>query len=162
MSYDIYIGNAVLHSEWSDDYQAAEWAVESTTHPDAPFKPDLTQSGNSCHPGYSQWADAMRAVGLYELWFKPWEGLLSEHPGCKRLTREHLDAVEDARKAYSAQHPTERPGCCECAECQRPFAGKNPPPHDPTLNFNMLRLDWMAFWMRWALENCERPAVSNS
>jgi hypothetical protein len=165
VSYDIYIGQAVLFSEWPKDGDGeeprAEWQVDGMTHPEAPNKPDMTGQGNGCHPGYGQWAEAMREVGLYDLWFKEYEGFLSPHPGIKRLTRAHLGAVQIARATYKAAHPNERPGCCECAECQKFERKPDPPPHDPTLNFNMLRLDWMEFWMRWTLENCKRPAVYN-
>lgn len=166
MSYDIYIGQAKIESSWDDDdTPRAEWVVGLHTHPKAPNKPDMTGQGNSCHPGYGQWADAMRTVGLFDLWFDEGRGLLREHPGCQRLTAEHLIEVERAQAAYLAAHPNEKPGMCECVECVRfppPPADKSQrPPHDPTLNFNMLRLEWMAWWMRWTLENCTRPAVAN-
>lgn len=163
MSYSIYIGNAELETDWPGaDYGGphAEWVVHGTTHDDAPYKPDMTGKGNSCHPGYSQWSDAMDTVGLAGLWFAEETGLLCEHPGIKALKAEHLAEMERARDHYRACHPNERAGMCKCKECNR-LEGKADVTHDPTLNFNMLRLEWMIFWTRWALANCGRPAVYN-
>lgn len=162
MSYDIYIGNAELKSEWPGEYgPVAEWDVDGMTHEDAPYKPDLTGKGNSCHPGYGQWADAMEEVGLAEAFFDQEDGLLREHPGIQPLTAAHLATFEAAQAEYRRRRPAERPGCCRCAGCQRFDADKDAV-HDPTLNFNMLRLEWLVWWTRWALENCERPAMANS
>ncbi len=161
MSYDIYIGNAELESEWpGEDGARAEWTVNLRSEAEAPFKPDMTGRGNSCHPGYSQWANAMRDVGLYDAFFGKEEGLLREHPGIQPLTTGHLATFESARTAYMRSHPAERAGMCPCHECQV-FGKDTSSPHDPTLNFNMLRLDWLCWWTKWALEHCERPAMSN-
>jgi len=169
VSYDIYIGNAELESDWpGEDYDGphAEWVVNGMTHPDAPYKPDMTERSNGCHPGYSQWADAMRTVGLYDLWFHEEEGLLRPHPGIKVLTPEMLARMESARDAFKAAHPRDYGGYCPCYECDamgrfRRGAAEQSAPHDPLANGNFLRLDWMCWWSRWALDNCERPAVYN-
>lgn len=51
MSYDIYIGNADIRSEWSDENIRAEWTVEEIRSPDAPIFPndELTGNSNSRH-----------------------------------------------------------------------------------------------------------------
>lgn len=169
MSYDIYIGNAELETDWpGEDWDGphAEWVVSGMTHPDAPFKPDMTENSNGCHPGYGQWGDAMRTLGLDDVWFAEETGLLSMHPGIKVLTAEHLARFESAREAYRAEHPDRRPGFCPCYDCDalgrfKRGAAEDGPPHDPTWDSNLSRLDWMCWWAKWALENCERPAVYN-
>jgi len=170
MSYDIYIGNAVVKSAWTgggeyEDEPFAEWVVEPLELPGAaPFKDDATGYGNHCHPGYHQWDQAMRSCGLHTLWFgnDPIErsGLLKSHPGITPLTPGHLAIVETAYQSYCAKHPDAKPGGCSCKACE-PWQSDPDVPHDPQADFNLVRFDWMLFWMRWALANCERPAVYN-
>lgn len=161
MSYAIYIGNAELESEWpGEDGPRAEWTVNGMEHPEAPFKPDVTGRSNGCHPGYSQWDIAMEQVGLHDAFFDAKRGLLREHPGIQLLTQEHVAEFEAARTAFLLAHPIERPGICRCRGCNR-IDGDDEAVHDPALNFNMHRLNWLCWWTRYALANCERPAVYN-
>lgn len=167
MSYSIYIGNAELESEWpgDDERPYAAWVVHCIERDDAPYKPDLTGKSNGCHPGYAQWSEAMRDAGLYEMWYDDERGLLRPHPGCRPLTREHMERTETALRALARRHPDDRPGICFCATCAPhdvPPGGAERPAHDPRLSMRLLRLEWMVWWMRWALDNCPRPAVSNS
>lgn len=160
MSYSIYIGNATVESEWGDHEDEppyAAWGVELETHADAPFKPDLTENTNYCAPGYGQWHEAMRQVGLERLWY---EELLAQHPGCVKLLPRHLEEVKKAHKKYKIRHPDSVMGLCRCVECAWPGESEVVV-HDPLKNFNLYRLEWMHFWMKWALENCEHPAIAN-
>lgn len=163
MSYSIYIGNAEVYAEWDPGYgesPRAEWQVNRVELPEAPFTADNTGRSNNRDPGYGQWAEFCRQTGLHRLFFDKEDGLMREHPGCQRLERTHLDFIVDAHRTYSGRNPNRRPGACECSECQ--WSSKSTDiPHDPSLDFNMCRLAWLEFWVRWALENCERPAIYN-
>ena len=155
MSYSIFVGNAELDSEWGSE-PSARWIVRKVEHPEAPIKPDLTGRTNGTHPGYSQFAEFCEDVGLRDVF----GDLMRDHPGIAQLTRAHLVRFEAARRAYALRHPSERPAYCECAECDR-FGGDPAPAHDPTANVNMLKLDWLIWWTRRALDTCERPAIYN-
>lgn len=156
MSYDIYIGNA----ETEDDLSVI---VRRTTHPDAPLMPDSGGQGNDRHPSYSGWGSFVREVGLVGVFFDTKDGLMRSHPGTQVLTERHLRVFERADRAYRAAHPDDRAALCECSRCAPPFLSTSfsPPAHDPRANFNLMRLSWLLFWTRWALDNCERPAIYN-
>jgi hypothetical protein len=166
VSYSIHIGQAELCGEWPrapnnlDDEPWASWEVRETEHRKAPLKPDATQRTNGCHPGYSQWGDFLREVGLYEAFFDPKVGVMRQHPGIFPLLPMHLEWFEKARTAYQKAHPDQKAGFCRCRVCDT-FDYDPELVHDPTLNFNMLRLDWLCWWTKWALENCTRPAIAN-
>jgi hypothetical protein len=133
MSYDIYIGNAII--EYDSDMVRAN--VERVEHPDAPVLPpdpsdkgcqDISGKTNGRHPGYVQMDYWAKEMGVYNVWFNEEIGLIREHPGIQPLNKSHLAAHLAAQK----NHPDD------------------------------FRLSWYIFWMKWALENCRFPAVYNS
>lgn len=149
MGYNIYIGNAVPQFNKSDfPYLSARWTVEPTEHPDAPdFSVDgcPTGNGNGRGPSYSVWTDFTKWAGLYEMFYNEDDGFLRPHPGCCGITVEQVQEVEAA--LHHKKNVATRP------------AGFS---EDGSLDHNLARLMWLAFWMRWAVENCETPAIFNS
>jgi hypothetical protein len=145
MGYSIKIGNAVLFfsKDYGDLY--ACWKVESATSDEAPtfICDQMTGNSNSRHPSYSGWGDFCRETGLDNLFYKEWKGLLYKHPGCVMITEDHYAEVHSALENYQ-KIATEPPGFGDT--------------YDPQL----ARLMWLDFWMRWALDNCETPAIHNS
>lgn len=144
MSYDIYIGDAVRCTCPPEDECHQSWHVEGITLPDAPaFEGDkMTGQSNGRHPGYAQWHEFCRAHGLEALFFDPHTGLMRQHPGCAFLTPDHLAAVEAAVKRYQTRHPGAVPGLA-------------------TGHYDLVRLLWLEWWMRKALDTCEVPALAN-
>jgi hypothetical protein len=165
MSYDIYIGNAELESEWSDDEVRAEWIVNGHAEPDAPvFAFDvMTKNGNSRHPGYSQWANFCRQAGLHALFFGSPDdgrshegGLMSNHPGVARLDASILGLITAARIRWQATHPDAIPGFD-----YDPMWLKEQDDGVRGRDDVLARLLWLEWWMAWALRTCERPAIYN-
>lgn len=155
MSYDIYIGNAVVET-WDDGkfhVRVGKMSVE-----EAPSFPNdhMTGKGNSRHPAYSGWSNFCREAGLYDLFFDKEDGLMRDHPGTFQITKTHLEAVRVALMAWVKAHPNTNPGFEEDDWMKPEFRDKiiNP---DPIL----ARLIWLEFWMNWAIENCENPAIHN-
>lgn len=150
MGYTIRIGNAV--PEFSKDHNElwAEWRVKAESNEWAPkfVNDDLTGNSNERSPSYSAWREFTRVVGLEDLFFKDYEGLMSSHPGCKMFTQQHLDEVQTALIKYQAK-ATLPPGFDDWESTE--------PTHDGWL----ARLIWLEWWMRWALANCETPAIYN-
>lgn len=167
MGYTILIGNAELESDFdADDRPHAEWVVGRTTHPDAPLMPDENARSNDRSPGYGVWSDFLKDVRLHSMFFAratTGDGLMDNHPGIARLTADHAAKVMAALAAYREAHPDRVPGICDCRECQGPFGPTDAPaiPHDPRADFVFLRLEWLSFWVSWAVANCERPAIHN-
>lgn len=153
MAYSIYIGEARL--EPANKYPGIHYThydidVEETELPDAPVWPnpdgvwgDISGKSNGRHPGYSQMSAWARTAGVYEVWFDKRNGLLSLHPGCAVLRPVHLDAHIEALEQWKREHPEAEPGWQEGEDAI------------------LARLIWYGWWMRWALDNCEHPAVCN-
>lgn len=173
MGYTIKIGNAELESEWDkEEGGSACWDVPVVSNPDAPMC-EFTEQRNERWPSYSGWADFARTTGLYEWCFnyargsdspriegQP-EGKMSRHPGCMPLTQADLLLVQNRLVEFRAKNPDRIPGGCPCPKCEGFLGTREGPPHDPRMSVNLDRLIWLEWWIRWALANCERPAISN-
>lgn len=140
MGYCITIGNAVLNASFNSrdsDEPFAKWDVKKKTLKRAPKFPDSGQS-NTRTPSYTAWAEFSRAVGLNDFFFSAHTGKMRRHPGCQRLTKADLATVEAALSRY-------REGSQQ----------------DPAADQHLVRLRWLAWWVRYAVEKCKRPAIAN-
>lgn len=153
MGYSITIGNAFCQDDLTFDVDE----VESSLAPAFPHD-DLSNHRNARHPSYSAWTDFVNEVGLYDL-FLGFDGLLRSHPGIEPLTKEHLAVIQTALERWQVK-ATLPPG----------FAGDpKPTPSGQWVSedagkydHQLARLIWLEWWVRWALENCERPAIRNT
>ena len=162
MSYDIYIGAGRPEFDIEDCYLYARWVVNSEAHDDAQKFPNdsMTGNGNSRHPSYSGWSDFCRESGLYDLFLNKEFGLMASHPGCKIIQESHVAEVKKALVDWERK-ATKPPGFSgfgkfnkETQEWETQDEGK----YDHIL----ARLIWLDWWMTWALENCEVPAIQNT
>ena len=107
-------------------------------------------------------------------WWYPSEGadgrpgLIERHPGAAALTTEHLVAFEEARWRWAAKTDEEKLAAMN-AEQERSvryyFAPRellDSPRSSEGVDYNERRLEWLCWWTRWALENCEFPTFGNS
>lgn len=158
MSYSIYIGEAQVDVPDTDE-GGLELSVRvfDMQHPEAPEFPgdDMTGKSNGRHPGYSQWATFCHETGLHDLFFDEESGLMSSHPGCVVLRKEHHERIAKALRDWQAKAVGKVPGWDPSAE----FFGTAKP--DPKYDGNLARLMWLGWWFRWALENCKVPAIYN-
>lgn len=153
MGYTFTIGNATPRFDKTDfPHLIAEWGVEGVARDDAPvFENDqMTSNTSSRSPSYSAWADFARTVGLYSFFFDERGHLHAGHPGCIGITKEDADLVT----ATLAQYRTK---------------AKSPPGFEDwgydgpdRVDAHLARLIWLEWWMRWAVENCETPAIANT
>lgn len=144
MSYSIYIGQAVVGTD--DDGEALDVIVQETRDPRAPVAPgdEMTGDRNACHPSDSAWYDFCRATELTRLFLDEERGLMREHPGCFRITVQHLLDVRAALEVYRRRYPDAAPG----------FGAKPADAH-------LARLIWLEWWMGHALRTCSLPAIYN-
>lgn len=156
MGFDFKIGNAVpvYPGEEADNFG---WTVASATHPDAPaIDHDAPWSvrGNHRSPSYTVWHDFSRTVGLEHL-FNKIDGsapeLIPAYPGVAPLTRAHADEIDAALNAFRVAHPNAVPRFSAALMGN----GDDISEHDA----HLARLVWLAWWVRWAVENCEHPAI---
>lgn len=143
MGYTIKIGNAAPEfiRDMENEELYARWIVEDATSDDAPtFDNDMmTGNRNRRLPSYTGWADFLDATGLGGLF----SVLFASHPGCVILNQSHYEEIHKALEDYKA-------------------TATNPPGFFHGQDYNLARLMWLEFWVRWALENCETPAIYNS
>jgi hypothetical protein len=129
----------------------AHWDIASLSLDDAPsFPNDPTKNGNVRSPSYSVWTQFCQNTGLYDLFYNEQGNLHAGHPGTIGITKEDADIVSAALAKYKLT-ATLPPGF----EAGWDYAG--PANYD----YDLARLIWLDWWMRWAVENCETPAIQN-
>jgi hypothetical protein len=144
MGYNLYIGEADLHTDIESRWARYGVAVKDGEDLGAPL--NSTDNHSNCiYPSYSAWGAFCEEVGLKAVFYaerEPWwtgesgnqyEGLLSHHPGCAVITEDHYKAFVAATEGYKG-----------------------------TDEYHKKRLDWLVWWTRWALDNCQYPSFSNS
>lgn len=171
MGYDIYIGNAELNYSQEDDYIAVHVKeVELETAP--AFENDtLSAHCNNRHPSYSGWSGFVKRVGL-EAFFQDTEtGRMREHSGIFPLCEDHYAIIKAALEKHRASLPDDiQPGFIDDSPIlkedgtferwatkeeyeERRLASKT--------DADLARLLWLEWWVRWALDNCQYPAIYN-
>lgn len=160
MGYTLTIGNAKPFHSKDDGELYACWDVEGMTHADAPTfaNDEMTGNSNSRSPSYTAWKDFAVATGLDDLFFEKWEGLLRSHPGCVMLTQAHAKAITEALARYTRSKPAGFDGFPKFNEATKelvtPDAGK--------YDAHLARLLWLQWWVTYAVEHCETPALRNT
>lgn len=153
MGYTFKIGNATpKFDKTSFPELYADWEVDAVTHPDAPEFPndEMTDKSNVRSPSYTVWSDFARQTGLYEFFYNERGHLHAGHPGCIGITTEDVDLVAATLARYR-RGATLPPGF-------EKWDYEGPQRYD----YHLARLIWLEWWMRWAVENCETPAIENS
>lgn len=154
MGYTIRIGNAEVLDNWEANPPTATWHVPLVARSDAPF---FTDSGttNERAPSYTGWGEFCREVGLDDLMQY---NLLAEHPGIAKLKPVHASKIELALEVWKLANPNALPEICQCFRC----AGTLYAEHNPNASVTLVRLTWLAYWVRWAVDHCHRPAIQNT
>lgn len=176
MSYDIYIGEAVIekpdleYSPNGEDGTALEVYVERREHAEAPLFPgDPTKRSNHRMPSYSGWERFCVKNGLHALFYgdpaplplgayarERHRGLFHRHPGCAMLLPAHLELISAALARRRVKAGGRKPGWNPNADWRG-----NPHEDDDKYDGDLARLMWLEWWVRWALAECEIPAIYN-
>lgn len=152
MGYTFKIGEAVLTKLEEDGEVFNVWDVADVELENAPNFPNdtLTGKSNSRHPSYTAWSDFCSKAGLYNVFYTVRGHLLHGHPGCMPITEELCEVITEALEKYK-KTSTLPPGFEE--ECY--YNG------EPNYDYHLARLIWLEWWVGWAFENCENPAICN-
>jgi len=150
MGYNLSIGQLIttIEADGLDSYIRND--VEFQHNEGAPAFGDMGDGTNSRYPSYVIWADCMWFVGLYDFMFSKDNGLIRDHPGCVLLTQEHKQMIDKAYTKFYAKYPNAKAGY--------PKDGENAPEE----NSCAVRLEWLKYWVDWALVNCSKPVFVNS
>lgn len=153
MGFTITIGNAIPIFNKDDGELYASWDVEDLSLEMAPtFVNDgLTNNSNCRCPSYSVWDEFLKYAGLHELFMNKYDGLMRDHPGCFIIEKSHYNLVKAAldNKKLCAQLP---PGFNSEEDCIS---------RNIKYDAHLARLIWLEFWMKYAVDNCETPAIQN-
>jgi hypothetical protein len=178
MGYTLKIGQASVN--FNEDFVRINCAP--LRFDNAPAFGDPTDYTNERWPSYSAWADAMEILGLTDVMFCERNNgvgffnrngadrypLIQEHPGAAPITIEHVEEVEERLAAYKAKHPDHiaqyrplKPGAQPLVPDSDMYAD-DAYIDDPRYDGTLCRGEWLAWWLRWAIENCSQPVFVNS
>lgn len=137
MRYSITIGEKIKEN--------GRVSAQGVKLKDAPAFGEPTDYTNSRCPGYVQWDKFLNFVGedLRRLMF---EGLMPKHPGFKRIKPEHYIKLKSIITEFKSKYPNAIPSYAT----------------DKEEDGAMVRLTWLEYWIKWALENCKTPIFYNS
>lgn len=107
----------------------------------APAFGEPTDFTNSRWPSYTAWNKFVRDMGLTDLFWNKEHGLMRSPGNCgsELLTNEHREEISRFYDSYRSLRPKVEPGF---------GIGQDS---------NLARLEWLRFWVAWALDNCEHP-----
>ena len=120
------------------------------------------------------WANTMRALNLSDVMFQGFDlggvhrrALISDRPGICRIMDDHVEIVESKVTAYKILHPNYFGGYPSLIPHLQATAKSLSHSSDdylanPQYDGHLCRGEWLAFWLRWAFENCDRPVFVNS
>lgn len=166
MGYNIGIGELEVHYDVNGEYISID--AKGTTHPDAPEfgKGDISGKGNYRYPSYSAFAGWCDELNIRDVFYTEngtdyYSGKIryvmkGGHPGATPLTKEMYDTIKSTLDKYRIDHPDSILPTPENTQDLKPFD------EDPIHDYTLARLVWFEFWMKWALENCKQPVISNS
>ena len=139
MGYTIIIGESYFEDS---DPEMKYWSCIITEDSYAPaFAEDAATHTTNCRkPKYSEWTSFLRRTGLYDLFMNEDDGLMRKHPGIETLTEKHYTRINEAYLIFSAIEDTSDANAVDA---------------------DFVRLKWLRFWVRWALDNCQNPSIYN-
>jgi len=159
MGYTLRIGEARLfYSNEDGEYDAphCDVEVEGFAHDSAPAFGEPTDTESQRWPSYTAWGNFCDAVGLNGLFFDEERGLMREHPGTCPLTVGHQATIDKAYKDFMAKYPN------AVATYGKKIGQFEWDPENPKENNWLCRLEWLKYWVDWALKFCDKPAFGNS
>jgi hypothetical protein len=140
MGYRLGIGERDFDTEENRSF------VKKIKLDDAPINANsavFLEKTNVLMPSYNNWHRFLEEAELTSL-FLDESGLIKIHPGVVSLTEEHLKAVKFANDNYKKLYYNQ--GVIDDLSY---------------ISFNLDRLNWLEWWMTWALSNCKDPIFTN-
>lgn len=166
MGYTLTIGEGEVVVDWDEAHASIDAVSHSGEGIGAPLNSGAVDGdrGNSISPSYAVWRHFCEDAGISPVFFtdpgrlsrlgvpvyhldsamefaKRSYPLLAMHPGAVALTDEHLAIFEEARARWVARPRAEY--------------------IEDGVDWGLRRLDWLCFWARWAIDNCEHPVFVN-
>lgn len=157
MGYSITIGELKVcqHPEDGLDSSCISFDADSVKIENAPAFGEPTDYTNSRWPSYSGWSECLEDAGMYDLFFDSGH-LIGGHPGLRLVTKELVYAVSEAKQEFEYKFPNVKATYGSRGDDIWDVDKKN-----PRENSTYCRMVWLDFWLKWAIENCDIPVISN-
>lgn len=158
MGYSLYIGEAKLATDKEID---EHWIyIDCETFKDikgAPDYGDVNPCESTRWPSYTQWSEFAKSVNLYDYFFDEENGVIKDHPGTHLLTNEDYNRVNFAFGEYKKKYKKELKGIAR----YKLKRGNSNFTYEEMIKYNYVRLHWLVFWIKYALDNCKYPIFQN-
>lgn len=142
MGYDFSIGNAEIQYEKADSIEGGYFDSHIGFKVEVVRIKDVPGVWNVLTSQYGVWSNTMRETGLTDVFMlsgKPRGG----HPGAFPITEELVIKVKQAVEMLKSKGA-------------KPVEGKS------QKDTALFQLEWVLWWSKWALKNCELPVFYNS
>ena len=153
MGYRLTIGELVVEYDQDEYFPEVRLDAKFCRHVDLPRYNEEADQTNSRDPAYAVWRSFCENFGLLELFYGinsngdvvREDNILRSHSGCIPLTEIHRKDIDAALASHRKKHPNVIPEFNGSVESGA-----------------LVRLEWLQYWIGWALDNCERPVFVNS
>ncbi len=153
MGYTLRIGELKTSIDEDGLYSYIRNEAKLVSLDNAPAFGEPTDYENSRWPSYTTWSKFCKFVNLEDLFYHKEYGLLRSHPGCVPLVKEHKEIIDDAYEKFYEAYPNCEPGFSQNEDDSDDW---------PDENAHGARLEWLKFWIDWALDgNCKNPVFYN-
>lgn len=142
MGWMIQIGHPELCHD-PDGEEAPYVHIPRITHPDAPHFPGDEET-NTRLPSHYGWGEFVRATGMEALFNELAPNMRGE---MVRLVPRHLAQLQQIRDGWRARYPHLQPGWFD-----------DLPNPDQRAAYHLARLEWLVWWVDWALHHGEGAA----
>src|SRR3972149_4765324 len=160
MGYNLRVGE--LQTLW-DDSDGLESIIrnsaEGAHHDNAPSFGEPTDGSNGRWPSYTAWHDFTRFVDLEDFFYSKETRLLRSHPGCFPLTKKHKEIIDKAYEKFYKKYPNAKAGFSPKINEEKGVWEDKDWPEENTW---AVRLEWLKYWVDWAIKECEQPVFYNS
>ena len=173
MGYTLTIGNAEV--DWNTE--SVRVYAPIVRQDDAPAYGEPTDHENQRWPSYRVWNDSINKLGIYELMFGDddsgevqigddyFPALMPSHPGAAPVVPEVVAEVERALNEYKLRNPGHIAQYAPLKDSVEEVPGKwyreEDYVDDPRYDDALCRGEWLLYWLKWAIANCERPVFCN-
>lgn len=156
MGYSLTIGDLAV--EYSQDIECCSIVAKGFKNDDAPAFDEPTDFESRRWPSYTAWTDFCKFVGLHELFFNKHNGIMAHHPNCVPLSQRHKKEIDSAYIKFKEKYPKAKAGYSPKINFEKKIYEDSEWPKE---NNWLCRLEWLKYWVDWALANCKRPVFEN-
>ena len=156
MGYSLTIGE--LDIEYSQEEEFCNIIARSFKNSDAPAFGETTNFTSELWCPYIAWANFCKFTGLTELFFNKDDGIIACHSNCVPLTQRHKKVIDTAYLNFKRKYPNAKAGYSPKVDYDE---GVYDDPDWPEENNWLCSLEWLKYWVDWALANCKRPVFQN-